>query len=248
MKPSNSHYRIFSAFLLVGLLTLQSLFGEVIDVTNKQGQTISAELLGYDGTNIEICRTDNRKKFKIAVADLNDKTQAAIKEWLEKGGNLVKSYEVEVSTGKATERSSSYSDSKILRLDPSLTVKNPDITQDSKPAYITILFLGRPTEERSQIHVFKKQTFEIPKLEPLKSTSFKVEAVATRYSDDSEYGYGERYLGYIWVVHNKATTDIYAAKSVPTPYAEKFARNFLMLKEEGTYFDDTFRPVPATRY
>ncbi|MFK7849605.1 MAG: hypothetical protein AB8D78_01395 [Akkermansiaceae bacterium] len=242
MKNTIRIFQIACTLAVFGNICSQQAVAEVVDVTDKKGRTITAELVNYDGTNVTISRKSDRRKFSIPVADLDDKTQNAIKEWLADGGNLVKEYEVDVKTGKSTEREGSFSSYRILRLNPSFSVKNPDIVKDSKPAYITILFLGRPTDSRTQIHVFKKQTFKIPKLEPLKSTSFQVDAIANSYSD--EYDSGERYLGYIWVIHNKTKTEVYGSKSVPSSYAEKYARNFLELKEDVTYMDN-FKPAPS---
>lgn len=237
LKRSILHYL---STVLILLCVSNRTLAETIDVTDKEGRVITARLVTYDGKNVEIFRISDSKTFKVPIDTLSDKTRAAIDLWVKSGGNLVEKYEVTVNTGKTSRRIDGfdYSDEKRVNLEPDITVKNPHATMESRPLQITIIFLGRPTTSRTNMYVFSTQTFDIPKLAPLTSKKFKVDPISKSYDDSGSYRYGSRYLGYIWIIHNKLQTETIASASVPSSLTNKPLLKYLDMKSESYYSEN----------
>ena len=119
--------------------------GEVTAITDREGRTINAKLLAFDGKNVEVLRVNDSKTFSIPYASLSDASQSDIRHWIAQGGPLTKILEISVNP-RRNRRTTSMEDfdDKRLNLHPVIEVKNPHTTLESIPMKITILFLGRP--------------------------------------------------------------------------------------------------------
>lgn len=229
-------YHLLAAAVLLGF-SFPSL-AETIDVTDKQGRTISAKLLDCDGKNVQFERVSDSKRFTIAIDALDEKTSSAVKAWVDGGGNLMEKFEVSVNTGK-TGRTTAMEDfdDKRVNLKPVVTVKNPDANRETRPLKLTVLILGRPVVERSSIHVFLTQTFDIPKIAPLRSQEFQLKSISSSYDDSAYAKFGSRYLGYVWVIHDEDDRIIDCA-SVPSALVGDKAKAFLGLESNYIYGRD----------
>ncbi len=227
------------SLLLLSLFLIQSTLAQTINVTDKQGRGITATLLSSDGKTVKISRDSDSKNFSLPIEGLNGATQGAIKRWMDAGGNLAETYEVLVDTGK-TRRTTGQEDfdDKRVNLVPTVTVKNTDTANATKAHHLTILFLGRPVDSTTDIYVFRKQTFELPRIRPLSSRTFEVAAISQAYDNRGYAQFGARYLGYVWFVHNKAGTRVVKCASVPSSLAAKHAEKLLNLEENGIYNRD----------
>ncbi len=233
--------RLHHAFILLLCLTgaSASLSAQTINVTDTQGRGITAKLVSCDGTNLKIIRESDSKRFTLPLAGLNDATKGAVKRWMGAGGNLSEIYEVTVDTGKTSRTTGTDDfDDKRVNLDPTVTVKNADSKTPSKPHQLTVMFLGRPVDSTSDIYVFRKQTFELPKIDPLTSKPFEVSPVSQAYDNRGYAKFGARYTGYVWIIHEDGNGRIIAAGSVPTSLVEKHGEKLLEMNEEGVYNRD----------
>ena len=236
---------ILTAIIMLNVIHQSA--AETIDVTNKDGQTISARLVRYDGKDVVIFRVSDSKTFTIPIDTLDDKTRTKIELWIKKGGNLVEDYDVSVKTGKSLRTTGVDDfDDKRVNLKPVVSVKNPHSTMESKSTQITILFLGRPVNSRTSIYVFRTQTFDIPKLEALGSKDFRVNPISKPYDNRGYAKFGSRYMGYVWVIHNKLKTEFVASGSVPSSLTDKALLNFLEMKS-GRYYSKDLLPIESNR-
>ena len=252
MKTLKRSIRLCILLTTVLLTISQQSLAETIDLTNKDGQTITARLVRYDGKKVDVFRLSDSKTFSIDINTLDDKTRNLIELWVKNGGNLVEDYKVSVKTGKTNKQISGFryysSSSKRVNLEPDFTVKNQHTSMETRPVQLTILFLGRPVANRSNHYVFRTQTFDIPKLAPLTSKDFKVNPVSEPYYQyRSGGGYGAKYLGYVWIIHNKLKTKIITSNSVPTSLKEKALLNFLEMKSR-TEYDENLLPLQVRRF
>lgn len=219
-------------------LSLHS-FAESINITDKQGRAIPANVLSCDAYHVEFLRQSDSKKFKVPLASLDEKTCSALEAWVGEGGNLVTKFEVVVNTGK-TGRTSEMEDfdDKRVNLKPVVTVKNPDANKETRPLKLTVLFLGKPVTDRSSIYVFQTKTFDLPKIAPLRSQEFQMKAISSAYDDSAYAKFGYRYLGYVWIIHNEEQDEIFGCSSIPSAMVGDRAKQFLQLEEETTYDRD----------
>ena len=213
---------------------------EAIDVTDKQGRTISARLLASDEKTVQFERVSDRKRFTLALDSLDEKTCAAIKDWVDKGGNLMEKYEVTFNSGKTGRTTGAEDfDDKRVNMKPVVIVKNPDANRESRPLKLTVVVLGKPVLDRSSIYVFATKTFDMPKIAPLRTEEFELEAISEPYDDSNYAKFGNRYLGYVWVIHEDGDRVVDCA-SVPSALVgdKAKAKAFLQLEEERIYDRD----------
>lgn len=237
------------AILLLALLVSQTLplFSETIDVTDKDGRSISARLVKCDGKSLDIVRASDSRPFTVPVSNLDETTRTAVDLWMNSDSHLSETFVVTIDTGKTRRTTGTEDfDDKRVNLEPILTVKNADTKQESKPLEITLLFLGRPVESTTDMFVFRIQTFPLPKIQPLNTREFQVKAISSPYDNRGYAQFGSRYLGYVWVIHNPEDSRIVASASVPTNLAGKHGETFLKLKEGETY-DRELRKIEAAR-
>ena len=228
---------------LLVLLTLSAASGilsaQTINVTDTKGRGITATLVSCDGTNLKIIRLSDSKPFTLPLDGLNNATKGAVKRWMAAGANLTELYEITVDTGKSSKTTGRDDfDDKRINLVPTVTVKNADPNNRSKPNQLTVLFLGRPVDSTTDIYVFRKQSFELPKIDPLTSKPFDVSPISQAYDNRGYARFGSRYTGYVWIIHENGTNRVIASGSVPKSLAEKHGEKFLELREEGVYNRD----------
>ncbi len=230
---------------LLFLALLVSVHAETIDITDTKGRSFAADLVACDGKTIEICRKSDSKKFTLPLSSLDEKTNTSVKTWMKKGGNLSRTFEVAVNTGKTSRTTIGEDfDDKRVNLSPVVTVKNPNSSRKTAPLEITVLFFGRPVDSTTDIHVFRKQTFELPEIEPLGTKDFPVEAISKPFDNRGYAKFGARYLGYAWIIHDSSKKDIVASTSVPSTISSKHGETVLKLEAETTYTKDLI-PVPG---
>ncbi len=212
---------------------------QIINVTDTAGRGITAKLVSCDGKNLKIIRQSDSKAFTLPLSGLNGATKGAVKRWMAVGGNLSEIYQVLVDTGKTSRTSIEDDfDDKRVNLTPTITVTNGDSKNPSKPQQLTIFFLGRPVETTTDIYVFRKQSFSLPKIEPLTSKAFEVSAISEAYDNRGSVKFGSRYLGYAWLIHEPDGSRVITSGSIPSSLAEKYKEKLLDLREEGTYNKD----------
>lgn len=237
-------YQLLIRAVLLPFAALATLaHGEVTAITDKEGRTISVKLMGFDGTNVDVLRASDSKTFSIPFASLSDASQTDIRRWIAQGGHLTKKLEISVNPGsnRRTTAAEDFDDKRIT-LEPVITVKNPHATLESVPMRITILFLGRPVDSQSDLHVFRKQSFEVPGLAPLANTHFTVKPVSASYDDRGYAKFGSRYTGYIWITHDASGSEVIDSGSVPAALTTRGPARYLSLEEERTYGAD-FKPA-----
>jgi len=212
---------------------------EVLEITDLQGRKMNARLVSSDGQMVNIARDGDQKKFALPMTQLDGTTQRLVFDWIEKGGSLLETYEVNVDTGKTRKKDGSEDfDDKRVNLKPVVTVKNPDAKYESRNADMTVIFIGRPVQSNSDIFILKSQLFEIPKLKPLTSVEFKMDEISQAYDNRGYAQFGARYVGYAILIHDAAGEKIYFSRSVPAGPILDHGKKLLDLKTGMTYDRD----------
>lgn len=216
---------------------------EVMSIVDKAGHVLSASLISCDGTNITVSREPDKKTFTIPLDRLDDASQKSVKTWMDQGGNISESFDVTVETGK-NRRTTSHEDydDKRVNLDPIVTIRNPNTRLSTCEAKLTVLFLGRPVSDNSALHVFKKSTFDLPKMAPLASQDFSIGIISAAYDSRGYAQFGARYIGYVVLIHDGKGEKLYDSESVPSAIVSNFGLKLIGLKENMAYNRD-LRPV-----
>ena len=91
------------AVCLASLLAVSSSLAETRTFTNKEGKSITAELLGVEKDDA-VLKLANSSRVKVPVASLSDADQAFVKSWQEENKNNVTESDVRLSIEKKSDR------------------------------------------------------------------------------------------------------------------------------------------------
>lgn len=216
---------------------------EIMELADKNGTNLSAQVTNCDETNVTIIRESDKKTFTIPLTRLDEASQKRLTIWKARGGNLSEIFEISVQTGKNRRTTSREDfDDKRVNLDPVVTVRNPDPRRKTKAAQATILFLGRPVTESRAIFVFKKSVFDLVEIPPLGTETLEIGKISAAYDTRGYAKFGARYIGYVMVIHDDDGEKVYHSSSVPTSLVGDRGLSYLPLKTNMAY-DQDFRPL-----
>ena len=232
---------VFSYLIAAGLFMAGPLLAEnvPVELTDLQGRKLTARLISSDGVNVMVSRDAAVPPVVIQLKNLSEDSRKVVSEWVEKGGNLRESYDITVETGKTRKKDGSEDfDDKRVNLSPTVIIKNLDPNFPTRDGKVTVLFLGRPVDSSTDLFVFRKQQYELPKLDPLASKAYMVEAISQSYDSRGLAKFGSRYLGYVVLVHDEAGEKIIFTKSVPAAVGDNYGKKLLSLKADKAYDKD----------
>ncbi len=216
---------------------------EIMELADKNGANLSANVVFCDDTNVTIIRASDKKTFTVPLSRLDAASQKRLTLWKARGGNLAELFEVSVETNKNRRTTAREDfDDKRVNLDPVITVRNPYPRRSTKKSQLTVLFLGRPVTDSRALYVFKKSEFDLDEIPPLGAETLKVGKISAAYDTRGYAKFGSRYIGYVLVVHDDDKEKIYHSVSVPTTLVGNQAASFLTLKANMAY-DETFRSL-----
>jgi len=235
-----------SLLLLVTSQQITHAASEIMELKDSSGTVLSARLISCDGTSLTITRESDKKSFTLPLARLDETSQASVKSWMSQGGNLSEKFEITVDTGKTRKKTGAEDfDDKRVNLEPFVTLKNPAAGMSTRDGKVTVLILGRPVQDNAAIYVFKKVSFDLPKLPPLGSQSFTVGSISSAYDDRGYAQFGARYIGYAVLVHDQDGQVLYDAISVPSPFIDTYRLSLLKLTEK-TVYDKNLASLPIS--
>ncbi len=221
--------------------------GDPVELVDLQGRSLKARLVSSDGVTVEVLRDGAAAPVSLPLKQLNDATRQLVSGWVEQGGNLQEKYDLIVETGKTRKKDGTEDfDDKRVNLSPVIMVKNPDTKFETRDGSVTVLFFGRPVDSATDIFVFKKQEFDLPKLKPLETATFKMEQISQAYDSRGLAKFGSRYLGYAVLIHDAAGKKMIFSKSVPSPLATDYGLKLLALKNDTAY-DRDLESKPSRR-
>lgn len=212
-------------------------------LTSSSGKSMTGRLRSLADGKITVIRESDKKVFDMALDSLDETSRAAIKEWDDKGGNISTKFDVQVDVGRTrkTTGAEDFDDQRVT-LEPTITIKNPDVHRKAVGGKVTAIFLGKPVENASNIYVFKTQTFDLPSLAPVASTEFKVAKVSQAYDRRGYAKFGARYIGYALVIHSADGSEIHHAQSIPSNFANNSKQQLLSLKT-GKVYNKNLEPL-----
>ncbi|MBB5352483.1 hypothetical protein HNR46_002729 [Haloferula luteola] len=217
-------------------------------LTDKSGTTIEVQVEACDGVNVEVTRVSDRKTFTIPMNRLDQESVVRLQEWQARGGGLIKTFGIEVNTGKSNgTKSGDDFDDKRVNLDPVVALSNPHNSMNTCACKMTVVFYGRPVVDRSAMHIFKTITFEIPEIPPGKTQEFKVGKISAAYDNRGYSKFGARYAGYVVVLHDGPGTTWFSTRSVPSSLVTGNELAFLKV-QTGKDYDKAFEELELARY
>jgi hypothetical protein len=206
---------------------------------NTDGKSLSARLMNLEGDKLSVMRESDKKIFSLALSQLDEASRNRVDEWIKDGGNLSEQYEIEVSTAKSNKRSEAEEyDDRAINLEPVIVIKNPDTKRKTKGGELTVVFLGRPINDRSGFFVYSKESFELSSIDTGKQEVFQMKKIRHTYDDRGYAKYGARYLGWVALIHDEEGEAIISGKSVPSTLVDKYGIKLLKLRTELQYDKD----------
>lgn len=222
------------ALTLAILCLLGSVRADVIEITDVQGRSMQVRLVACDGTIVRVSREADQRIVTIPLTNLDAASRQRIEAWKEEGGSLMEKYEITVATGRNTRKDGTEDfDDKRFNLHPVVTVRNPDTSFRARGATVTVLFLGRPIRDRSDIYVIGREHFDLKELGPLGSATFRMEPLSMAYDNRGYAQFGARYLGYAVFIHDGDT--VLDSTSVPVSLVNAYGGALLKLEGRRNY-------------
>jgi hypothetical protein len=244
----NFHMKAAVLHLSLLLFLSSALHAEIMTLEDLQGRKLEAELVSLDGQSLTVTRTTDKKTFTLQLANLMPTSRLAVEQWKEKGGSAANSFSIAVSIEKNGKKTSNEDfDDKRVNLEPVITLTNMDSKRPSGPVTVTALFLGKPVLDVSAMYVFRKETIQIPELEPSASKDLEIGKISAAYDDRGYAKHGARYSGYVILVHEPGQTKIYASKSIPASLVESNASVYFKLESKKSY-DKNFKELNLPKY
>lgn len=186
------------------------------------------------------------RTFSVPMKTLDEASQQAIRTWEKLGTHLSTDYEIEVNTGRSRDFGDTYNyDNSAVNLEPEIMVKNPNMNKKTRGGRVAVMFLGRSVVSRDAIYVFCKEVCDLPVLEGDKTLVIKMKKQRWEYDDNYPSVFGARYIGYVVIIEDPKTREVFHVKSIPSLFEKKDTKKML-LWSSGFYYDDgTLAPSNA---
>lgn len=233
---------------MVAALVLPVLGGPVVDLTNTQGQTLTAELLAVTDKAVTIRRPSDKRIFTIERKDI---APDSLKSILAKSQDLEPVYpELEVDIDVSNRRKKKDNSWYVVRQTVSveLTVSNPSRDLPCPNAEACLVLMGQNQRRPELFEVLSTSTFKV-NLEPGKSMTVETKPVTTEYDSDNE-GYGNmggsKYEGYILVIRGSDKSRLLVKTTNPR-FEDALEANFTLIHKvfdmkKGASFTEDLQP------
>ncbi len=212
---------------------------EPVELVDKGGTSLTARLISSDGKILKVLRESDKKSFSLPLERLDDASSKRVQEWIDAGGNLSEVFEIDFASQRNRKNTGADDfDDKRVNMEPTISLKNPHAANATQEGVMTVIILGRPILNTSNLYVFKTESFDLKKLQPLATEVFQMESFSSPYDDRGYAKFGARYLGYVVMIHNKERTNIFSSKSVPDALVKNWGLKLLGFTEKMCYTKD----------
>lgn len=241
-----SFMKVTPIFLItICLLFTGKVHSQVRDFTSTTGQTIKAEILFVQGTNV-ILKKSGSKNFTVPISRFTSADQSFIEKWEKKNAgkppahlkNKKPRMTIVVSTGKTNkddDRESGYVDEHKQKVQMKVELENNDAIYPIQNATLTVMVIGQSPETKKNA-IVSKEIFKKIDLPLNQKRSYEGKPFELWYDD---YGamYGHKWKGYI-VALQDSEGKILGEKTIPGS-AAKYIDAALSLKS-GDVFDNKY--------
>ena len=174
----------------------------VVTVTDKNGRSLTAQLISVSETHAKVKRVTDEKVFELPLASLNE---ASVKLLKEKAADLPKVYpelDVKISIGKRRVQKDDSYYMKTQTITTGVTLKNKDFEEDFPKSSARVVYIGQDKRNPDQYKVLFTNDFDVAPAAS-KTAEATLPEFTTSYDSDNE-GYGNiggfQYEGYIFII------------------------------------------------
>ena len=195
--------RNFACILWIAA-TIAGVAGPVVEISNKEGKTLSAELISVGETSAKFKKTAGSPPFEVAFDTLSPETVAMLKKEAEEMPVVYPRFDVDVVVSKRRKASSGSYYMKSMTVGGKVVVSNQSMKSDFPVTKGRLVFIGQNQQTESVYQVLSVTDFEIsPKAG--KEQEIPVADIITTYDSDNK-GRGNiggyKYYGYLLIFHD----------------------------------------------
>lgn len=241
-----SHFFIISLFLFTNGA---STWGEIRTFTNDQGQSLQAEIIGFDPEidkgAVELQTPDGRK-IKAGIQFFSEEDQAFIKKWYKqekKKKEMLHSkveLDIRLKLNKKSDSDSRYGTVRDATetFFPELNITNKELAQSFSGNKVHIVVVAEDLRYESNFLIVstssKKVDFPKKETVTIEGESFRLRNY--KWSGGYSYKYGYKYKGYVVVVKN-AKGQITHTEASPKKFATNISK--VLKCKTGEIYDET---------
>ena len=203
--------------------------GPVLDLTDKKGNILNAEIISISEKAVSVERTGDKKTFKIPLSTLSEATVKMLKEKTKDMPAALPDYELSFSVEKR-RKSTSWSYEKQT-ISGKGTVKNTSRGLDSPEVNLNIIIIGEDQNDDDLKSILSNQSFTVSPSK-LNEEEVPIKEFSTEYSDykGSFNSGGYKYADYIILLTDKDGNHI-ASKSMNKAYDSMLSGNNALAKK-----------------
>lgn len=198
-------------FLLMWLLVSRLFGGPVLEIVNKEGQSLEGEILNISDEVVKVRRTSDQKIFDLKLASLSEGTIGILERKKEEIGPTHPEYEFDVSVLKRRKRDTRTYYEFDMELGGKVTIKNKDRVLDCPGCKMRMIFVGQKQGDSRVHEILNVQNFEMaPKA--AQTQEFELKSFFVKYDNyKGSYGFlgGYELAGYVLLVTDKKGGLIY---------------------------------------
>lgn len=220
--------KILSFFLLSSIA-----FGApVLDLLDKKGNTLNAEVLSMTEKKVSVKRTKDQKKFEIPLSSLSEETVKMLKGMKDELPVALPDYELDFAVGKRRKKDGASSYMVNQTISGNITVKNASREIDSPEVKLNVIIIGEDQRDDELKKILTNQSFSVSPGR-LGESEVELKEFVTRYDSDNKgtgnLG-GHKYADYILLLTN-ANGEYLASKSLNIAYAKMLDGNQVLTKK-----------------
>ena len=203
--------------------------GPVLDLTDKKGNTLNAEVTAISEKAVSVTRTEDNKSFQIPLSNLHEDTVKLLKEKTKDMPAALPDYQLSFSVEKRRKDDGYYSE--IQTISGKGIVKNTSREIDSPEVNLNIIIIGEDQRDGDLKQILANQSFTVS---PAKVSDEEVliKQFNTRY-DTYKGSYnsgGYKYSDYIILLTDKDGKHL-ASKSLDNDIDAMLSGNNVLAKK-----------------
>ena len=203
--------------------------GPVLDLTDKKGNTLNAEITSISEKAVSVQRTEDKKSFKIPLSTLSEDTVKLLKEKTKDMPAALPDYELSFSVEKRRKSVGYYREKQ--NISGKGIVKNTSREIDSPEVNVNIIIIGEDQRDKDLKNILSNQSFKVSPTK-LNESEVVLKEFITEY-DEYKGTYnsgGYKYSDYIILLTDKDGAHI-ASKSLNKTYDGMLAGNNVLGKK-----------------
>ena len=212
--------------------------GPILDLTDKKGNTLNAEVISISEKAVSVKRTKDKKVFKIPLANLDAESVKNLKAKTKDMPAALPDFELSFSIEKRRKNDGYYMETQTIS--GKGIVKNASREIDSPELNLNILVIGEDQRDDDLKTILTNQSFTVSPMK-LNEEEVVLKEIKTRYDSDNKGSGnvgGYKYADYIILLTDKDGNHV-ASKSLNRTMNDMLEGNNVLAKKLRAVKTDT---------